>query len=250
MCLILFGYHTDAQLPLIVAANRDEFHPRASAQADFWEDFPHVLAGRDLVAGGTWLGCTVQGRFAALTNFSSPTDPPAPKSRGLLVQDFLTGRDSAGDYAERIHGPDYAGFNLLLYDTEQMVYASNKGTTQFLQPGFYGLSNAELAAPWPKCVQGAQDLAQMTRDQFTHSQLIARLRNSDIPADDALPVRGRPVEFERRVAPTFIVGDDYGTRASTALVVTPSAVSFVEQSYAPGGVANGMAEFSVSRQND
>ena len=140
MCLILFGYQPETELPLLVAANRDEFHARASAPAAFWQDHPQVLAGRDLVAGGTWLGCTRTGRFAALTNFADPSDPPAINSRGELVSDFLTGRDSAEHYAHHLHGRTYAGFNLLLFDGQQLVYSSNKSATQILQPGYYGLS--------------------------------------------------------------------------------------------------------------
>lgn len=249
MCLILFGYRTSPQYPLIVAANRDEFHARESAVANFWDDHPQVLAGRDLVAGGTWLGATTSGRFAALTNFSGPDDAPAPKSRGLLVQNFLTGHDSAEHYGHHIHGPDYAGFNLLLFDGEQMVYTSNKGTTDVLQPGFYGLSNAELGARWPKCVRGAEGLQQITQSAFSDVDLIGLLHDSDIPADDELPHRGRPVEVERRVAPSFIVGDEYGTRASTAVIMGNSRLQFTEQSYAAHGVSTGLVDYEVKLSN-
>jgi uncharacterized protein with NRDE domain len=244
MCLILFGFHASDVYPLIVAANRDEFHGRESAPAQFWDDHKQVLAGRDLVAGGTWLGCTTGGRFAALTNFSGPDDAPAVLSRGLLVQEFLTGTDSAVHYGHNLHGPDYAGFNLLLYDGEHMVYTSNKGTTDILHPGFYGLSNAELGAEWPKCVRGAAGLQQITEAQFDSADLIGLLHDSDIPADDQLPHRGRPVELERRVAPSFIVGDEYGTRASTSVIMTRNQITFTEQSYLAGGISAGLVDFA------
>ena len=246
MCLILFGYRTSPDYPLIVAANRDEFHERESAPAQFWVDHQHVLAGRDLVAGGTWLGCTKGGRFAALTNFTEAGDAPAPKSRGLLVQNFLIGSDSAMHYAHHIHGLDYAGFNLLLFDGQEMVYTSNKGTTDILHPGFYGLSNAELGARWPKCIRGAEGLKQIAGNDFDAADLIGLLHDSDIPPDDQLPHRGRPIDMERRVAPCFIVGDEYGTRASTSLIVSRDRVKFTEQSYLKGGVSAGLVDYEFT----
>lgn len=246
MCLILFGYRTVPGLPLLVAANRDEFHGRAAAAADFWADAPQVIAGRDLVAGGTWLGCTRTGRFAALTNFSGPDDEPRPRSRGILVQDFLIGSDSAEHYAHHIHGADFAGFNLLLFDGEQLVYTSNKGTTDVLKPGFYGLSNAELGAEWPKCVQGAAALHEAADAQADDSRLLALLNNRAIPADDELPHRGRPIEFERRVAPCFIVGDEYGTRASTIVRISDTDVSLTEQTYFAAGATGDIVSYQHS----
>ncbi len=222
-------------MPLLVAANRDEFHQRASATADYWADNPHVIAGRDLVAGGTWLGCTTSGRFAALTNFSGPDDAPRPRSRGILVQDFLTGTDTAQHYAHHIHGSDFAGFNLLLFDGVDLVYTSNKGTTDILKPGYYGLSNAELGAEWPKCVEGAAALHAAAEQEANDDELIQLLNNRAVPDDEALPHRGRPIELERRVAPCFIVGDEYGTRASTVVRLTDSHVSLTEKTYFAAG---------------
>lgn len=255
MCLILIGYRTTPDYPLIIAANRDEFHGRASSSAGFWHDHEQVLAGRDLVAGGTWLGCTRDGRFAALTNFpnantgSEESTPPC--SRGLLVQGFLTGNDSAQHYAHHVHGPDYAGYNLLLFDGDELVCTSNNGTTDTLHPGFYGLSNAEFGAQWPKCVNGAQGLQHIFESSSTseaeayHTDLIHLLNNCDIPNDEQLPHRGRPIEFERRVAPCFIVGDEYGTRASTSVILSHDRLRFAEQSYASGGVATELVEFDL-----
>ena len=237
MCLILFGYRCEPSTELLVAANRDEFHQRSAAPAAPWLDHPQVIAGRDLVAGGTWLGCTTQGRFAALTNFSGPDDAPRPKSRGILVQEFLTGTDNAQHYAHHINGAEYAGFNLLLFDGAELVYTSNKGTTEVLKPGYYGLSNAELGAEWPKCVQGAAALHEAADKQATDIQLLSLLSDSSVPNDEALPHRGRPIEFERRVAPCFIVGEEYGTRASTVVRISANQVSLTEKTYTAGGVA-------------
>ena len=185
------------------------------------------------------------GRFAALTNFSGPDDAPAALSRGWLVHELLTGSDSAVHYGHHLHGPDYAGFIRGRYDGEDMVYTSNKGTTDLLHPGFSGLSNAELGAEWPKCISGAAGLRQIVENPFDSADLIGLLHDSDIPPDDQLPHRGRPVELERRVAPSFIVGDEYGTRASTSLIMTPSQIRFTEQSYLAGGVSAGLADFQI-----
>ena len=247
MCLILFGYRSAPGTNLLVAANRDEFHQRAAAAAAPWPDVAQVIAGRDLVAGGTWLGCTTNGRFAALTNFSSPDDAPRPKSRGLLAQEFLSGIDSAQHYAHHISGQEYAGFNLLLFDGTDLVYTSNKGTTEVLKPGYYGLSNAELGAQWPKCVQGAAALEMAVNQEADDDQLLALLNNSAQPDDDKLPHRGRPIEFERRVAPCFIVGDEYGTRASTIVRIKDNQVSLTEKTYSAGGVAGSTATHCLPR---
>ncbi|MEM7098958.1 MAG: NRDE family protein [Pseudomonadota bacterium] len=243
MCLILFGYRCDPDVPLLVAANRDEFHQREASVANYWEDDPSVIAGRDLVAGGTWLGCTTGGRFAALTNFSSLEDPPPPRSRGILVQEFLSGSQSAKHYAHSIKGPDFAGFNLLLFDGEDLVYTSNKSATEVLQPGYYGLSNAELGARWPKCEQGAAALQEAADAQVDDGALIDLLRSAAIPDDNLLPRRGRPLEFERRVAPCFILGDEYGTRASTVVRIKHADVSLTEQTYFAAGETGGRVNY-------
>ena len=246
MCLILFGYRVTPELPLVIAANRDEFHGRASAAANFWDDHPHVLAGRDLVAGGTWLGCTKAGRFAALTNFSNPDDPTTPQSRGTLVQNFLVEGASAEHYAHHIKGSDFAGFNLLLFDGQTLVYTSNRGTTEVLRPGYYGLSNAELGARWPKCLHGAERLEACVTQGMTLDALITVLADSATPPDDALPHRGKPLDLERRVAPCFIIGEEYGTRASTVVLLSNSDIQFSEQSYDPGGIATGRVDYQFT----
>jgi len=223
-----------------VAANRDEQHARASAVADYWHDHPHILAGRDLEAGGTWLGCTRTGRFAALTNFTNPEHGPRPVSRGLLVQNFLATDTPAQTYANSLEGNQYAGFNLLLFDGESLVYTtnahpSNRAHTEVLKPGYYGLSNAELGAEWPKCVQGASALRTLSEEEPSEQALLALLRSEYVPPDAELPQRGRPVEFERRAAPCFIHGDTYGTRASTLVRISDVDVRFTEQSFAALG---------------
>ena len=245
MCLILFSYRPDSNRPLVVAANRDEVHERASQTAMFWEDAPTILAGRDLVAGGTWLGCNREGRFAALTNFSGEGDPVEPISRGVLVQDFLSSELSALDYVHKISGAKYAGYNLLVWDKETLVYTSNKAQTQVLTAGDYGLSNAELGAPWPKCISGKKKLARIIDKLFDENDLISLLYDDFIAEDRSLPRRGKPLEVERKLAPCFIKDSVYGTRASTVLILEDQSLKFTEQTYLPNGVKSTRQSYTL-----
>ena len=245
MCLILFSYRPDSNRPLVVAANRDEIHERASQAAMFWGDAPTILAGRDLVAGGTWLGCNREGRFAALTNFSGEGDPVTPKSRGALVHDFLSSELTAMDYINKIIGAEYAGYNLLLWDRQSLVYTSNKAPTQVLNAGEYGLSNAELGAPWPKCINGKNNLAGIISKNFDENDLIDLLSDEFIAEDQSLPRRGKPLEMERKIAPCFIKDPVYGTRASTVLILEDKSLKFTEQSYLPNGIKSTRQSYTL-----
>jgi len=128
MCLILVAWQAHPDFPLVLAANRDEFFARPAAPAQWWADQPDILAGRDLEAGGTWLGVHRRGAFAGLTNFRDPASQrPGAPSRGALVADTLTGHQPV---AERLawlacHGGDYNGFNLIFSDNDELaVYES------------------------------------------------------------------------------------------------------------------------------
>jgi len=247
MCLVLFSYQPGSDFPLVVAANRDEFYARPARSAHYWDDAPIVFGGRDLSAGGTWLGATTSGRFATVTNFAEESDGPEPPlSRGALVGDFLVGTSGAHEYAHGIHGPDYRGFNLLAYDGTALAYTSNRGFTEDLGPGTYGLANAELGATWPKVVSGTSALREaMTMEDGPDSDTLLRLLNDESqPGDENLPKRGRPIELERRVAPRFIRGDEYGTRASTAVIFDAAneQIRLVEQIYLAGGEPAGRTE--------
>ena len=270
MCLILFAYRVLPEAPLIVAANRDEFYDRPAQSAHFWPDAPNLLAGRDTTAGGTWLGVDRRGRFAAVTNFavtglensdqsvlSAPIPAPADdavdreraapaKSRGALPSDFLRGVASAADYARGLHGPDYQGFNLLLWDGAELICTSNRGATQALEPGYYGLTNAELGVSWPKVVDGISRLEPVVENGPTVDALIDLLSDNTVPTEERLPHRGRPLAWERRIAPCFILGEDYGTRASTAVICRSDQIMFSEQAYAPGGRALGRVDYGIT----
>lgn len=227
MCLILLSWQTHADFPLVVAANRDEFYARPSAPAAFWPDHPAVLAGRDLSAGGTWLGITRSGRFAALTNYRDPAqaEPDRP-SRGALVADFLTGSATPEAYLvhTRAYGRRCNGYNLLVGDLAssdgELWWASNvSDEIRRLSPGIYGLSNHLLDTHWPKVGAGKTALTAAIADLPAETGLNALLVNPTTYPDDHLPATGIPLEWERALSAAFIRVPGYGTRASTLVKV-------------------------------
>lgn len=223
MCLILLAWKVHPHYPLVVAANRDEFFARPAASADFWSDAPHVLAGRDLQGGGTWLGVTRDGRFAALTNYRDPqrvrADAP---SRGELVARFLRGTDSVTAFAAwlEIVAGACNGFNLIYGDTSELHYFSNCGECpRRLEAGIYGLSNHLLDTPWPKVAKGKSALARAVQALPDDAPLMAMLRDDSVAADEELPRTGVSLEWERLLSAAFVRSPAYGTRSSTALVM-------------------------------
>ena len=224
MCLILIAWQAQAAFPLVVAANRDEFHLRPTAPAAWWSDQPQLLGGRDLAAGGTWMGVTRCGRFAALTNFRDPArmrqDAP---SRGHLVSDFLAGPATPLEYLARISrdDADYNGYNLLVGDLHQLCWHSNVGgQTRTLGPGVYGLSNELLDSPWPKVVAAKSALALALDHLPAEAELFGLLANQHRYADETLPDTGVGRELERMLSAAFILSErrNYGTRSSTILL--------------------------------
>lgn len=238
MCLILIAVAAHSEYPLIIAANRDEFYCRPTQSADFWPDNPDLLAGSDITAGGTWLGITRQGRIAAVTNVRDgfTVKNPRHKSRGFLTRDFLLSEESPIDYLQRLHSQRtlYPGYNLLLGDQQGIYYYSNKQPQPIkLEPGVYGLSNGRLNSPWPKLNSGRSQLLDLLdKPNLNSDQLVEVLQNRQQPKDDELPDTGVSLGWERLLAPCFIHSDDYGTRASTAVLVNTSGeVEFLEQNY-------------------
>lgn len=237
MCLILVAWQAHAAYPLVVAANRDEFFARRSAGADFWADAPQILAGRDLEAGGTWLGITRDGRFAALTNFRDPAahQSGAP-SRGRLVADFLVGRVSIDSYLDSLDPAAFNGFNLLLCDGARLVAFSNVSMKKHeLAPGIYGLSNALLDTPWPKVGAGKTALENALTALPDETALWRLLADDTRHPDAALPATGVSLEWERLLSAAFIRSPDYGTRCSTLVKVgADGTATFDEQTWLPG----------------
>lgn len=246
MCLIAFAWDAHPAFRLVVAANRDELYARPTAPADWWADAPDVLAGRDLREGGTWMGITRGGRFAAVTNFRDPglAQLANAPSRGALVADFLRGSADAEAYARGLAGraAAYNGFNLLVGDDGGLFYLSNRAEgVRRLEPGVYGLSNHLLDTPWPKVVRARAAMADALRRvdgvvaDGWDAGLWEMLADRVLAADDALPDTGVGMERERLLSPPFIHGDVYGTRASTVLTLSrDGAARFVERSVRSG----------------
>ncbi|MCW3149395.1 NRDE family protein [Stutzerimonas stutzeri] len=220
MCLIVFAWRPAHALPLVVAANRDEFHERPSLALAAWDDAPDIIGGRDLQAGGTWMGIRPDGRFAALTNIRAGGQPPGRRSRGELPEQYLRSDLHPAEYLAKLAGcvDDYAGFNLLAGTAEELWHFNSQlGKPQRLDAGVYGLSNADLDTPWPKLRRARAALvAQLGAAQ---PESLLQLLSDDQPAADAeLPSTGVPPEWERRLSSIFIASPEYGTRASTALL--------------------------------
>jgi len=238
MCLVLVVWRMHAQYPCLVAANRDEFHARPTARAEWWPDHPEILAGRDLEAGGTWLGVTRTGRFAALTNYRDPerrraaAAGAATPSRGALVTSVLESGASVAQslgYLREV-GANYNGFNLIFSDGERLgIYESVRGSGRELPPGIYGLSNHLLDTPWPK-VQIAKNRLQAALLGLTDTAPLLELLRDDRPASDALlPQTGVGLEWERLLSSAFVRAPDYGTRCSTIIRIEREGRAYFDE---------------------
>lgn len=241
MCLVLFAYKCHPQYHLIVAANRDEFYERPARPAAFWPDHPGILAGRDLREGGTWMGVTTGGRFAVLTNYRDPSRFKADrKSRGLLVQNYLSSRLSPPAFVESLGdtASEYNGFNLLFGSVESLFYYSNhEGGLRRVEPGIHGLSNARLDDPWPKVTKGKQALERVLQQPAVDEEaLFAVMADQERPDDRDLPQTGVGLEMERMLGPLFVTSSNYGTRVTTLLLADrQDRVTYRERSFVSGG---------------
>jgi uncharacterized protein with NRDE domain len=210
MCTLLLAWQAHPTLALIVAANRDEVYDREAAP--------------DLRAGGTWLGVTRAGRFAALTNVREPgvATPPGARSRGDLVAEFLRGAEAPEAYLARVAGEAFAGYNLVVGDGVSLWYLTNReGRPEPLRPGVHGVSNARMDTPWPKVARGKAGLAALaTGEAVALEALHGLLADPTVAPDAELPDTGVGLEWERVLSPLFIATPDYGTCCSTALTVS------------------------------
>ncbi|WLG44692.1 NRDE family protein [Pseudomonas sp. FP1740] len=248
MCLIVFAWRPGHPQPLIVAANRDEFYARPSLPLAQWPHAPHVYAGRDLEAGGTWLGVGANRRFAALTNIRDPLQPPAARSRGELVAQFLNGETPVEDYLNDVIGrsAEYAGFNLLIGNANELWHFNARETAAVrLEPGIYGLSNAGLDTPWPKVLKAKAALSEALDDPQPQA-LLALLSDPQTAPLAELPDTGVGQATETLLSSVFIKSQAYGTRASTALIVQANGMRhMVERSFGPYGGHLGEVEVRV-----
>ncbi|PLW83554.1 hypothetical protein CWI75_04165 [Kineobactrum sediminis] len=248
MCLILFSWGLNPDYPLVVAANRDEFHARATVPARFWPDQPQLLAGRDLEQGGTWMGMNRSGRFAAITNYRDPSrSATGLRSRGELPLRFLLDRQTPEAWLRSVAAQrtEYAGFNLLVGAGEQLWYFSNSSADnnpRHLAAGIYGLSNASLDTPWPKVVLGKQRLQHLLETSPpTHDGLREVVADRRPAAPEDLHPLGLHETMDRQLSAQFIDAGAYGTRSTTTLWLQkhpddPTALAhWRELNFAPGG---------------
>ncbi|MEZ4827105.1 MAG: NRDE family protein [Bacteroidia bacterium] len=242
MCLILFAWQAHDRFPLIVAANRDEFYARPTQRAHWWEDHPAILAGKDLLAGGTWLGVSDTGRFSAVTNFREPHNIKADApSRGALVSDFLGSSVSSPAYMDQLsaRGAGYNGFNLLTFDGKSMGWYSNRAEKPLpLTGGIYGLSNHLLNTSWPKVEKGMNMLKQTIdqKDFPDREELFHFLADEALAPDENLPQTGVSKEWEKRLSAICIKSPEYGTRVSTVVMIDREGhVFFEERAHVPEG---------------
>jgi uncharacterized protein with NRDE domain len=249
MCLVLFAHRAHAAYPLVLAANRDELHARPTAPADFWADHADVFAGRDLVAGGTWLGVTRRGRFVALTNVRRRDARRGGESRGHIVRDLLTATDALPVALERLaaRASGFPSFNVIAGEGDRVFYATEERLEE-VPPGVHGLSNDRLDVPWPKVTEGTSGLRSIVGEaEIARPRLFDVLASRRVADASDLPDTGLPPETERVVSAPFIVSEVYGTRSSTVLTIgQDGTVDFEERSFASGGEARGTVHRSFT----
>ena len=252
MCLIIFGYKTHQTFPLVVAANRDELYDRPSASSHFWPDNPNILAGRDLLANGAWMGISKLGRFAAVTNgIMASSHSKKVESRGKLTVDFLDGTTSAKEYALEIaaRSANFNNFHLLICDIKSMWYVASSASgndinTLELLPGVYGLSNAGLNSRWPKCETGEKEMsALLAKDVFELPDLLSVISERTPAPKSKLVSLGLHEKQQSFLSAQFVSTETYGTRCSTLLRLNLDnalewlEVSFDESAKVSGSVA-------------
>ena len=257
MCLAVVARDVHPRYAVVLAANRDEFHARPAEPAHWWDD-GDLLAGRDAVAGGTWLGVARTGRFAFVTNVRDPGrhDPTAP-TRGTLVPRVLRDpqpvhdavRDAVRD-AGRMNG-----FNLLAGTLDAAAWASNRADgVRLLGAGVHGVSNAALDTPWPKLVRTRAAVeAWAARGEDDVEGLFAVLADRRVAPDDELPHTGVTVEWERMLSAAFIAAPHYGTRCSTVLLLDrDGGARFIERSFDAAGACTGVVDeaFTIGTRAD
>ena len=255
MCLILFAWQAHPRYPLVVAANRDEFHDRPTAAAEFWKENPDILAGKDLQASGTWMGVSRSRRFAAISNYRESLYKASDQeySRGHLVRDFLLDSATPEPYAERLQtwGKFYRGFNILIADQDTLYYVSNrKDNAVNVNPGCHGLSNHLLNTDWPKVHDGRDRLRSVLQDEHvdpeTLLELLADRSTSPATSLSTEELRSEPEIMNERI---FIDSPVYGTRSSTVLLIENNgSMTFVERQFDTEGKPGNTREYILKKR--
>ncbi|KJV36394.1 NRDE family protein [Luteibacter yeojuensis] len=252
MCLIAFAWRAHPRWRLVLLGNRDEFHARPTAPLAHWDEAPQVAAGRDLEAGGTWIGVAPHGRASVITNVRDLKADHSGMSRGLLVADYLGSNLPAAVHAQELAATakDYRPFNLLTFDHEHAFYLGNQPEARYEQvtDGVHGLSNADFNAPWPKTralVHRLEAWIEEGRDDT--DSLFRMLSDQGRWPDDLLPDTGIGIERERFLSSAFIVGENYGTRASTVILVGhDDAATIIERRFGPNGTPAGETRLDLA----
>jgi uncharacterized protein with NRDE domain len=256
MCLIFLSWRTHPDYRLVVAANRDEFYARPTAQAAYWEDAPGLLAGRDLEGGGTWLGVSRSGRFAALTNYRrGGVNAARAPTRGRLVSDFLLSGYTPGDYLEALaeRAGAYNGFNLLVADRDNLHwFSTHGGAPRRLEPGNYAVSNDLLDTPWPKVARGRKGFESLLQARAIDvAAMFELLMDRQTAADEILPDTGIGLERERVLSPIFVTDGEYGTRSSTVVLMgADGGVEFHERTHDAGTMQASTVKYTYSVEPD
>jgi uncharacterized protein with NRDE domain len=261
MCLAIIAFNSLTDWPLIVIANRDELHSRPTLPAGPWSDASNILGGRDLNAGGTWLGMTTSGKLALLTNFREPGrhDPIAP-SRGLLTDQYLRGESTAKSFARDVqnHYHSYNGFNLLLGDGSDLWYCSNRSDVpvQQVKSGIMGISNASLDTPWPKLKRTrnavsallSQHILSAPPDPASFFDIMQDTRSASF---SELPQTGVGPEREKLLGSPFIKNERYGTRCITLIMQrSDGLVRFHEKRFDSQALVSGESFWTIDTQKN
>ncbi|MEQ8201580.1 MAG: NRDE family protein [Syntrophomonadaceae bacterium] len=254
MCTIVFALDYHPRYKLVMAANRDEFYQRPTQSAAFWSEYPDLLAGKDLLQGGTWMGITKTGRWAALTNYRDPRqNKHGAPSRGALVHNYLIGGDTPDVFMERLFesAQKYDGYNLLAGTPAELYYFSNREPAMLkVQPGLHGLSNSLLDVCWPKVYRSLRHFKDCLRkEEIEVDKLFSIMADKQQAPDHELPKTGVSLELERLLSSVFIAGENYGTRSTSILLVDRrNHVRFWEKSFMCGNQDNAdmvFNEFSI-----
>ncbi len=239
MCLIGIRWEPEAEIPFFLVANRDEFYDRPSREGHFWDENPDVFGGKDLVAGGSWLGVSRQGRFAAVTNYREIPVVEGKRSRGALVHDFLCSEVSAADYLAKIsaEADEWSGFNLLLADGNGLYYYSNReNEIKRLEPGVHVLCNHLLNTPWPKSEILRKKLRESKNQALSIDCWIGVMHDKKQAEEYCLPVTGVGLDREKLLSPIFIASENYGTCTTTLIQINRmNNLFWVEKDYAFSG---------------